>query len=69
MDWIELAKLAGAVAVPIVAVAGLFYAMMRHALAPLGEDLRELRRDVHSIDVRLARLEGRYAAEQPAATQ
>ena len=58
MDWSEYAKLAGAVAVPLVAVTGLYYMMMRHALAPLGKDLHELRQDVHSIDVRLARIGG-----------
>ena len=37
MEFIELAKLAGAVAVPVVAVAGLFYQMMMHAIKPFHE--------------------------------
>ena len=61
MDWLELVKFTGAVAVPIVAVAGLFYAMMRNEMRPIRDDLKELRKDVHSIDVRLANLEGRLS--------
>ena len=57
MSWLELAQFAGAVAVPLCAVAGLFYAMMRHDLKPIREGLENLRADVHSIDVRLARVE------------
>lgn len=52
-----MAKVATAVAVPLCAVAALFYGMMVHSLKPIREDLKEIRTDVHSIDVRLARLE------------
>ena len=61
MDWWETTKIASAVAVPLCAIAGLFYGMMVHTLKPMGEDLKELRKDVHSIDVRLANLEGRLS--------
>lgn len=64
MEFIELAKLAGAVAVPVVAVAGLFYQMMTHALKPFRNDIAELRKEVHQIDVRLARVE--EAVKHPA---
>ena len=64
MEFIELAKLAGAVAVPVVAVAGLFYQMMAHALKPFRDDIAELRKEVHQIDVRLAKVE--EAVKNPA---
>ena len=64
MEFIELAKLAGAVAVPVVAVAGLFYQMMMHAIKPFHDDIAELRKEVHQIDVRLARVE--EAVKNPA---
>ncbi len=64
MEFIELAKLAGAVAVPVVAVAGLFYQMMAHALKPFRHDIAELRKEVHQIDVRLAKVE--EAVKNPA---
>ena len=61
MEWIEIAKLAGAVAVavavPIVAIAGALYKMVDHMIRPMRDDIKELRKDVHSIDVRLARVE------------
>ena len=59
MNWMEVAQLAGAVAVPLVAVAGLFYGMMSARLKPFEEDIKALRVDVHALDVRLARLEER----------
>lgn len=71
MEFIELAKLAGAVAVPVVAVAGLFYQMVMHAIKPFHDDIAELRKEVHQvrkevhqIDVRLARVE--EAVKNPA---
>lgn len=60
--WAELAQIAGAVTVPLVAVVGLFYGMMRHELKPIHEDLKELRKEVHSVDNRLAKLEGRLSS-------
>ena len=42
MDYLELAKLCGAVAVPIVVVAGLFYAIMVHNLRPVVQALPTL---------------------------
>ena len=71
MEYIDFAKMAGAFAIPLVAVAALFYQMMLHSLKPLRDDLNalrgdlnavrqdvhSLRQDVHSIDVRLARVE------------
>ena len=59
MEWIEVAKLAGAVAVPIVVIAGALYKMVDHMIGPMKDDVKELRKDVHSIDVRLARVEER----------
>ena len=61
MEILDIATFAGAVTVPLCAVVGLFYAMMRHELKPIRDDLKELRDDVHSIDVHLANLEGRLA--------
>ena len=64
MEYIDIAKLAGAFTIPLVAVAVLFYQIMLHSLRPLRDDLNavrqdvhSLRQDVHSIDVRLARVE------------
>ena len=64
MEYIDIAKLAGAFSIPLVAVAALFYQIMLHSLRPLRDDLNavrqdvhSLRQDVHSIDVRLARVE------------
>ena len=64
MEYIDIAKLAGAFTIPLVAVAALFYQIMLHSLRPLRDDLNavrqdvhSLRQDVHSIDVRLARVE------------
>ena len=64
MEYTEIAKMAGAFAVPLVAVAALFYQITLHSLRPLRDDLNALRddlnavrKDVHSIDVRLARVE------------
>ncbi|MCY4237444.1 MAG: hypothetical protein OXC93_03690 [Rhodospirillaceae bacterium] len=59
MSWIEAANLAGAFAVPLVAVAALFYGMMRVSLGSLQEQVKALVENVHAIDVRLARLEER----------
>ncbi len=64
MEFLELAKLAGAVAVPVVAVAALFYQMMTYAMRPFRDDIAELRKEVHQIDVRLARVE--EAVKRPA---
>ena len=64
MDFIELAKLAAAVAVPITVVAGLFYQMMTTSMKPFRDDIAELRKEVHQIDVRLARVE--ESVRQPA---
>lgn len=64
MDLFELAKLTVAVAVPIVVVAGLFFQMMTHSMKPFRDDIAELRKDVHQIDIRLARVE--EAVRQPA---
>ena len=61
MEWVEVAKLAGAFAVPLVAVAALFYGMMSARLRPFEEDMKALRTEVHTLDVRLARLEERLA--------
>ena len=57
MDFFELAKLAAAVAVPIAVIATLFYQMMTHHMKPFRDDIAELRKEVHQIDVRLARVE------------
>ncbi len=40
MTWIDAVKLAGAFAVPLVAVAGLFYAMMNAGLKNLGSAIQ-----------------------------
>ena len=64
MEFVALAKLAGAVAVPVVAVAALFYQMMAHAMKPFRDDIAELRKEVHQIDVRLAGVE--EAVRRPA---
>ena len=53
----ELAKLSGAVTVPVGVIAALFYTMMNSMLKPLQDDIRKLREDAHAIDVRLARVE------------
>ena len=66
MSFLELAKLAGAVSVPIITVAGLFFGMMKRELAPIREELKALRIDVHAIDVRLAQLEVRLEERSPA---
>ena len=73
MDWWETVRIATAVAVPLCAVAALFYGMMLHTLKPIREDLKdiredlkELRRDVHSIDVRLAKVEQSIEHMRPA---
>jgi len=61
---------ASSVAVPLVAVMGLFYGMMRASLGKierdvgalrgqLERDVSALRGDIHALDVRLARLEER----------
>ena len=60
MNWLDLATFADAAAVPIVAVAVLFFGMMSNALEPINEELMALRGDVHAVDVRLARLEVRF---------
>ncbi len=64
MEYVDVAKMAGAFAIPLVAVTALFYQIMLYSLRPLREDLNavrqdlhSLRQDVHSIDVRLARVE------------
>ena len=62
MQWTDAAKLAAAFAVPMAAVAGMFYMMMNASLSPIAGDLRELRGDVHALDVRMARLEERMTA-------
>jgi len=66
MPWIEAVKLSGAFAVPLVAVAGLFYGIMRASLGNLHTEVgnlhtevRSLGEAVHALDVRLARLEER----------
>ena len=66
MDWLETVKMATAVAVPLCAVAVFFYGMMLHTLKPIREDLKELRRDVHSVDVRLAKVEQSIEHLRPA---
>ena len=60
--WTEFAQMSGAVAVPLVAVAALFYGMMRHELKPIHTDLKEIGKEVHSVDNRLAKLEGRLGS-------
>ena len=57
MDWLETAKLAGAVAVPLVAVAGLFLQPVSRIVGPLREEVKATRDEVHAVDVRLARVE------------
>ncbi|MCY4219817.1 MAG: hypothetical protein OXE41_06780 [Gammaproteobacteria bacterium] len=69
MPWIEAVKLAGAFAVPLVAVAALFYGMMNVSIKHLRDELKSLADTVHSLDVRLARLEERIPSidwRQPA---
>ncbi len=64
MTWTEIAQLAGAFAVPLVAVAALFYGMMRASLGKLESDVGAIRENVHALDVRLARLEERIPPKQ-----
>lgn len=64
MSWKDAVKLAGAFAVPLVAVAALFYGIMSASLVPLEQEVRALRGDVHVLDVRLARLEERIPPRQ-----
>jgi len=59
MPWLDAVRLSGAFAVPLVAVAGLFYGMMRASLGNLNTEVRSLGQAVHALDVRLARLEER----------
>jgi len=61
---LDTAKLSGAIAVPLVAVAALFYGIMSASLAPIEQEVRALRGDVHALDVRLARLEERIPPRQ-----
>ena len=51
------AELAGAVSVPLIAVVALFYQMLRHTVKPITDELKDIARDVHSLDTRLARVE------------
>ena len=75
MPWMDILKLSGAFAVPLAAVAGLFYGIMSAALtSELGkienninkiqDNVEALRSDVHALDVRLARLEERIPPRQ-----
>ena len=59
MEWVEAFKLAGAFAVPLVAVATLFYGMMRVSLGKIENELSAIKDNVHALDVRMARLEER----------
>lgn len=66
MPWADAVKLAGAFAVPLVAVAALFWGIMRASLGDIENEMASLRNEVkvvaqnvHAIDVRLARLEER----------
>jgi len=59
MPWLEAVKLSGAFAVPLVAVAALFYGIMSANLGNLNTEVRSLSQAVHALDVRLARLEER----------
>ena len=59
MLWIDSIKIAGAFAVPLVAVAALFWGMMQFSLNSLRDDVKAVAEKVHAIDIRLARLEER----------
>jgi len=59
MPWLDAVRLSGAFAVPLVAVAALFYGMMSASLGNLNTEVRSLSQAVHALDVRLARLEER----------
>ena len=57
MSITDAVKLSGAFAVPLVAVAALFYGIMDKSLGPLKDNVRALREDVHELDVKMARVE------------
>ena len=59
MDWQGAIKLAGAFAVPLVAVDALFSGITSSSLQPVRDDVRAMREDIHALGVRMARLEVR----------
>jgi hypothetical protein len=72
----EAIKLAGAFAVPLVAVAALFYGIMDSSLQPVRDDVKtlrdvvyELRDDVQALEVTTARLDERLEERLPRAAQ
>jgi len=74
MSWTETLKLSGAFAVPLVAVAALFYGIMSASLGSVNAELvginaevRSLHQAVHALHLRPARLEARIPGRNSSA--
>ena len=59
MDWTEYAMLAATVAVPIVAVTGLFYSMMRNAVTDIRTAIKD---DMKRIEGKVDKLSNEHGA-------